>query len=261
MAVLTRFARFDVHQAGQTAAQKFADLIDAKIPDSKFKRKAGQAGTGTNVLTDPARDFAADGITTSERVRIFNGAGNIEREEAITAVGTTTIDVAGAAFDTTDNIQYRVYTPPTDAEIRDDPKKRGDGTIGLEEFMGKIDDLIDTNSTQSENLAGNTISAGFTENLTQLVIVFDDGAYIIIAAFTDELRKLAKKKKNIPLMRRETKDDLGKKKYAPGSHFSVEKDPADIARPYERDGANAQHMSIEAENSENGKLYDTNHNL
>lgn len=85
---------------------------------------------------------------------------------------------------------------------------------------------------------------------------------IIIEAFTDELRKLAKRRnKKIPLMRRETKDDLGQKKYAPGSHFSVEKDPADIAPAYERDGANAQHMSIEAENSENGKLYDASHNL
>ena len=87
------------------------------------------------------------------------------------------------------------------------------------------------------------------------------GHNIIIEAFTDELRKLAKRKKKMPLMRRETKDDLGKKKYAPGSHFSVENDPADIARPYERDGANAQHMSSEAENSENGRLYDASHNL
>lgn len=176
MAVLTRYANFDVHQAGRTATQKFADLPEPKISDDKNKRKAGRADTGTNVLTDPNRDFTADGITTSERVKIFTGAGNLQREEAITAVGTTTIDVGGAAFDTTDNVTYRVYTPVTDAEIRDDPRKRGEGTVGLEEFMGKLDDLVDTNSSSAENLAGNTISAGFTSNLTQLVIVFDDGA-------------------------------------------------------------------------------------
>jgi hypothetical protein len=35
--------------------------------------------------------------------------------------------------------------------------------------------LVDTNSASAENLAENAIAAGFTGNLTQLVIVFDDG--------------------------------------------------------------------------------------
>ena len=176
MAILTRYANFDVHQAGQTATQKFADLPDAKISGNQFKRQTGRVNNATNVLTDPNRNFTTDGITTSERVKIFNGSGNAPREEAITAVGTTTIDVGGAAFDVTDNVEYRVYTPPTDAEIRDDPSKRGEGTVGLQEFMDKINDLIDANSASAEDLAGNVISTGYTSNLTQLVIVFDDGA-------------------------------------------------------------------------------------
>lgn len=175
MAVLTRFSNFDLHQVGLNASDRFADELDIKTANPIFQRKSGGATTATKTLTDAARDFTADAIVTTDRVKIFSGGGNLIRDDSITAVGTTTITVGGADFDTTDSIIYRIYRPPTDAQIRDNTSLRGTGSTGYQEFLQKLQDLVDANTTSAQDLAGNTLDISYHENLTQQVIVFDDG--------------------------------------------------------------------------------------
>lgn len=74
---------------------------------------------------------------------------------------------------------------------------------------------------------------------------------MIFAGFAEEFCKLAAVRKKKKQGRMYQKDTLGDKPWRKGSHFSVFDDPSDIAPPWDRAGANAQHMSPEAENSEN----------
>ena len=76
----------------------------------------------------------------------------------------------------------------------------------------------------------------------------------LLAGFADEFSKLAaqKKRKKVGLEKSKyQKDKLGDPPYRPGSRLSVTDDPYGIAPAYDRDGANAQHHSIGAQNSEN----------
>lgn len=88
----------------------------------------------------------------------------------------------------------------------------------------------------------------------------------LLAGFKDEIAKIAavKKKSRVASVAQLTKGkdkedekdkkskmELGKR-WRDGSPFGQQTDyPSDIAIPYERDGANAQHGSPEAVNSEN----------
>lgn len=71
-----------------------------------------------------------------------------------------------------------------------------------------------------------------------------------LAGFVDEVQKLALRKRK-KLKEKPQQDTMGKKPWMKGSPYSAMDDPQDIAAPYDRDGANAQHHSFEAENSEN----------
>ncbi len=160
MAIQTRYASFDLHQTGKSASDRVRDTaVIAR----------GGAASGDNVFTDPNRNFTTDNITTSHKIQILDGAGNIQRDELITVVGTTTVDVAGGDFDTTaNNLKYRVYLPPTSTEVIDDPTKRGLGLVGWQEML----DLIEAVVTGS--LLTSLLDITHSEGLTQQVITYDD---------------------------------------------------------------------------------------
>ncbi len=159
MAIETRYTSFNLHEVGKSANDRMRD--QAVI-------RRGNAASGGAVFTDPNRDFTADGITTSHKIQILEGGGNIQREVLITVVGTTTVTVAGGNFDTTENnLRYRVFLPPTDTEIVDDPKKRGRGLVGWQEILTKIE------VGMLANFLSQTADVGHSEGLTQQSITYD----------------------------------------------------------------------------------------
>lgn len=159
MAIQTRYASFDLHQTGKSASDRVRDQVTIR---------RGDAASGAAVFTDANRDFTADGITTSHIIQILDGGGNIQREVLLTAVGTTTVDVAGGDFDTTaNNLRYRVFLPPTDVEIVDDPKKRGLGLVGWQEMLTKIE------GGMSSNFISQAANVTYAEGLTQQSVTYD----------------------------------------------------------------------------------------
>ncbi len=162
MAIQTRFASFDLHLAGKSANDRVRDQI-------LVARGRGDAATGAAVFTDSNRDFSADGITTSHKIQILDGGGNIQREELITAVGTTTVDVAGGNFDTTaKNLRYKVFLPPTATETIDDPAKRGIGLVGWQEMLDNIE------AAMGGTFLAGVVDVTYSEGLTQQVVTYDD---------------------------------------------------------------------------------------
>ncbi len=172
MAVISRYASFDLHIVGFSANDAARDEVTAN--------NRGNAGTGTLFFTDPNRDFTADGVDTTFRIEIQEGGGNIQRDVAITAVsgsGNEILTVGGSNFNADENnLLYRVYKPPTAAQILSSPGLRGTGSAGWQEFLQGIDAEIDTNSASTNNLLDSSINVFFSEGLTQQVIVYEDRA-------------------------------------------------------------------------------------
>ena len=166
MAIVTIFSSFNVHATGGNAeaAAKAKPVVESR----------GNTASGAAVFTDPNRDLENDdNITTSHKIEILEGVD--ARDVAITAVSTNTVTVAGGNFTGDENnLKYVIYLPPTDAEIRNDPSKRGTGSVGYTEYLGKIDAFITANSAL-ENLLLNTISLEYGDNMSEQVIVFEDG--------------------------------------------------------------------------------------
>lgn len=170
MVMNVKYSNFNLHIAGLTADGKQADLPDAKVSDPRFTRRVGSVASAALILTDPNRNFTTDGVTTSHRVKIFTDTGNVARDVAITAVGTTTITVGGANFDTSLGVvNYRVYLSPTGTQIVNDLSLRGEGIAGFQELLAAIETLF------TVTLETVTVDLSYHENLTQQVLVFDDG--------------------------------------------------------------------------------------
>lgn len=160
MAIQTRFASFDLHLAGKSANDRVRDQAEIR---------RGDAASGAAVFTDPNRDFTADGITTSHKIQILEGGGNIQREVLISAVGTTTVTVAGGNFDTTaNNLKYLVFLPPTATEIIDAPAKRGTGLAGWQEMLDSIEAAV------TGTFLSKVVDVTYSEGLTQQVVTYDD---------------------------------------------------------------------------------------
>jgi len=160
MAIQTRFSSFDLHQTGLSASDKAKAAVE-------FSR--GDAASGAAIFTDNNRNFTTESITTSHKIEILGGTGNIARDVLITAVGTTTVTVAGGNFDATaNNLQYRVYLPPTSTQIIDDPSKRGIGLVGWQEML----DLIEAVMTGS--FLSGVVDVTYSEGLIQQVVTYDD---------------------------------------------------------------------------------------
>lgn len=166
MPIVTLFSSFNLHVPGGTAeaAAKASPLITSR----------GNSATGAADFTDPNKDLQALGVTTSHKIDITEGSDI--RDESISAVVTSVVTVGGGNFSATENnLAYTIYLPSTDTEIINDPTKRGTGSVGFAEYLGKIDALITVNSAL-ENLVTNTISLEYGDNLSEQVIVFEDGS-------------------------------------------------------------------------------------
>ena len=169
MTMNVKYTNFNLHITGLTADDKQAELPDAKVSNARFTRRVGSVASGALILTDPNRNFTTDGVTTSHRVKIFTDEGNVARDVAITAVGTTTITVGGANFDTALGVvNYRVYLSPTGTQIVNDIGLRGTGIVGFQEFLAAIETLF------TITLETKRVDLSYHENLTQQVLVFDD---------------------------------------------------------------------------------------
>lgn len=170
MTMNVKYTSFNLHIAGLTANQKQAELPENKTTNDLLKRRTASVASGAAVLTDPNRDFTADGFTTgTHRIKIFTDDGNIARDAALTAVGTTTVTVDGGDFDTNSGlVVYRIYEISSTTEIVNDQSKRGTGLVGYQEFLAAIETLF------SITLETKKVDLSYHENLTQQVLVFDD---------------------------------------------------------------------------------------
>jgi len=165
MATKALTATFNLHDAGKTAEERFGDEAEAAAS------KRGAAATGDVVFTDPNRNFTTDGITTSHKIRILEGTGNIQRDADVDVIGTTTIEVSGVNFDATEGgLLYAIYLPPDTAAIKDTPSSRGLGLVGFEEWLNAIE------TEETIALETELIALHHSPGLTEQVIVYDDTA-------------------------------------------------------------------------------------
>ena len=165
MTTLVFRATFDLHVAGATASDRFKGIAEA-VAD-----KRGEALTASKTFTDLNRDFTADGITTSHRISILEGGGNLIRDDSIGVVGTTTLTLGGANFDQSEKgLLYAIYLPPSAANIIGDNSLKGLGVVGYEEWLQSVE------SENSIDLELKLIDLHYDQGLTQQVLVIDDTA-------------------------------------------------------------------------------------
>lgn len=168
MALVTLFASFNIHISGASAeaAAKAKPVVESR----------GNTASGAAVFTDPNVDLENDfGITTNHKIEIIEGTD--ARDTTISAVSTNTVTVGGGNFSVSENnLLYIIYLPPTDTLIINNPSNRGTGSVGFQEWLAKIDALIDTNSSSSDSLSSNLLDLSYGENMSEQVIVFADGA-------------------------------------------------------------------------------------
>ncbi len=159
MAVVIVYSSFDLHIAGKSASDAARDGV---VADNR-----GSTNAGVKTFTDPNRDFDAEGIDNTFRIEILEG---VDAEDvAVVSVSTDTITTdAGSNFTGSGGVLYRIYQPPTPAEILTDQTKRGRGIAGYSELLNAIETDI------TGTLLAQVIDISYAEGNTQQMITYDD---------------------------------------------------------------------------------------
>ena len=136
MAARTFYSTFNLHETGVSAslnarAKALSEQERLKLP---FR---GSAATGTVLFTLEDRDLS--GVDSNWRIQLISPVGTISRDVAVASVASQVITIAGANFaEDAGNVESILYLPPTAALIVTDPKKRGTGTAGFDEFIDSV---------------------------------------------------------------------------------------------------------------------------
>ena len=159
MAVAVTYSSFDLHAAGKSASNSARDSV---VADNR-----GSTNAGVKTFTDGNRDFTAEGIDNTWRLEVLEGTDAVDIDVVSVSADTITTGSVGN-FTGSDGVLYRLYKPPTSAQIISDADKRGVGLAGYVELLNAIDaSLTGTLLTQG-------IDISYSEGNVQQMITYDD---------------------------------------------------------------------------------------
>lgn len=159
MAVAVVFSSFDLHKAGKSANDTTRDGV---VADDR-----GSTNPGVKTFTDTNRDFGAEGIDNTFRLEILEGADAVDID-VVSVSGDTITTGLGGNFTGTDGVLYRLYQPPTSAQIISDADKRGEGIAGYVELLNAIEAAV------TGTLLSKVLDISYSEGNIQQMITYDD---------------------------------------------------------------------------------------